>query len=95
MLALGSAGSAADAMGMDCGAHRGETQTGSGGGGGVGCGEVGERGEKKCPAVDFFGVAQSPKSSLSGTIKSYLLGTEMQEQNLKKMESFSRGLFIP
>jgi hypothetical protein len=25
--------------------------------------------DKKCPAVEFFGVAQSPKSSSSGTIK--------------------------
>src|SRR5437879_1786472 len=25
--------------------------------------------EKKCPAVEFFGVAQSPKSSSSGTLK--------------------------
>jgi hypothetical protein len=29
---------------------------------------------KKCPALDFFGVAQSPKSSMSGTMASLLAG---------------------
>jgi hypothetical protein len=41
---------------------------------------------KKCPAVDSLGVAQSPKSSSSGTMKSYALNFSKQVEYRKKPE---------
>src|SRR5260370_33768902 len=45
--------------------------------------------EKKCPAVDFFGVAQSPKLSGSGTKEIYLVRRCKQVEYRKKLESFA------
>src|SRR5262249_54151264 len=41
--------------------------------------------QKKCPAIDFLGVAQSPKLSRSGTTEVYLACVVKQEKTGKKL----------
>ena len=64
------------------------------GGGRDGCsageGGVAEAAQKKCPAVDSLGVAQSPKSSLSGTVESYSTFPGYQEELLRFFVNCSR-----
>jgi hypothetical protein len=44
--------------------------------------------QKKCPANDFFGVAQSPKSSVSGTMMIVQHPHRMARGFLKKVSSW-------
>jgi hypothetical protein len=48
----------------------------------------------KCPAFDSFGVAQSPKSSSSGTTKMIVSSPRVARENFGKKRNFFAALFV-